>query len=392
MKNSVDAPARARDAKIILAGREFGHVDRHKERVDRIVRRNKLARRVIEIHIRVEIRYGIDAPDRQNGLFPGKIKREEVDVRIALDNSGAENARRGKAEGRGRREVVAVVVGAVAEPVLSRNDFKVVLMVVGVFVFALRPLGYVAVITGAHMRRPAVRPVVVFDLRRSVVAQTERVPDFVRNRRRRALGRRNVFGKDIARRVAVPMERADVSDPARAPVPAVVAPDRDSNSVRNVVRAVLHELLQRRLQRRNVNVERHVIFADAVPDFIHIAQLGVRERRRVGVDVVRRRYDRIAAVPVRARIAAPVEVEIDRIRRFRTAAETENEVLGKGIEILTGGCQKAVDRIFESGIFLDVPKLERMLRAAGAADGTVGRPRERFKGRRGRRADDVGKL
>ena len=189
------------------------------------------------------------------------------------------------------------------------------------------------------------------------------------------------------------MERADVSDPARAgAVPAVVAPDRDPNAVRNVVRAVLHELFQRRLQRRNVNVERHVIFADAVPDFIHIAQLGVRERRCVGVDVVRRRYDRIAAVPVRARIAAPVEVEIDRIRRFRTAAETENEVLGKGIEILTGGSQKAVDRIFESGIFLDVPKLERMLRAAGAADGTVGRPRERFKGRRGRRADDVGKL
>ena len=85
----------------------------------------------------------------------------------------------------------------------------------------------------------------------------------------------DVFGKDIARRVAGPMERADVSDPARAgAVPAVVASDRDPNAVRNVVRAVLHELFQRRLQRRNVNVERREVFRNATPNFFDRSQFG----------------------------------------------------------------------------------------------------------------------
>src|SRR5262245_23721319 len=81
-----------------------------------------------------------------------------------------------------------MVVGAIAEAVLRRNDTQIVLTIVGLGVFAAAPLGEILVIGSSHDGRPAcfarAMTVVVFRHRaaETMMSKPERVPHFVRDR------------------------------------------------------------------------------------------------------------------------------------------------------------------------------------------------------------------
>src|SRR5262249_17762641 len=130
-------------------------------------------------------RAALDCDSPGAGLEP-----EEIDVRPLLDDPRAADGRRsGHSRGGGAGPVVAVVVGHVAEPVLTGDDREVVFLVVRTEVLAATPLNERLVVTDAHDRGPPGRPGPVpgVVLREEaggrvvipVVAEPQRVPHLV---------------------------------------------------------------------------------------------------------------------------------------------------------------------------------------------------------------------
>ena len=185
-----------------------------------------------------------------------------------------------------------MVVGAIANEGRDRGEVVFPIRRAGIFAFG--PLYQLLPSCATHDRSPAAVAKIIAFGAFAVVVKVQRVPGFVRRGIRDMLKRAAIFREDKGGNVGGIIEDVDVGDSCRGtgarkiPVVSVTA-DADADSIGLIRRRAFHKHVARRLLRRHVDVKRHVVFAHAQPYLVNIAQLLIREARRIPVDVVSRR-------------------------------------------------------------------------------------------------------
>ena len=215
-----------------------------------------------------------------------------------------------------------MIVGAQRQHVRLHHDI-VVFLVVGARILALAPLHQRLVVADAHDRRPtgfaaAVAGVVAAG-GGAVVVEADVVTGLVRHR----------FGHVLLVAVAEPVvedvgglivlaghvEHAQVGEAAAAAAAGhEILGDHDAGSEHQVRITAARQRTGRRRLGSDIDVERRVVFGDALPDALDAFEFGLAEAEGDTVDVVGRRVDAgdaVAVVPCRAGRRVAVEIEID---------------------------------------------------------------------------------
>ena len=225
-----------------------------------------------------------------------------------------------------------MVIGPI--PQFALNDLQIILLLIGIGIFALTPLGDILVIAATHNRCPgnitvAMSQVIFVALARcSVMGQTQIMAKFM------AAGFRIVGGVSITQVVEINQCRR---------ITGVIVEDIEYPQVGHTTSAycwhsstvcipVLGKqyssrgpVERSRLFRGHINVEWRQVFGDTMPDFPDSRPLCGTESGAVAILVIGLGNQRIShIIPCSAGYGMPVKIQVDHVGRTGPAMQQES--------------------------------------------------------------------